>query len=60
MQKNQTRSYEERCATGLFVLHLLRALGGKELLIASAGYALRVRCFCLRGKEFSNVIQFIT
>ena len=28
-------------------------------LLASAGYAFRVRCFRLRGKEFANVIQFI-
>src|ERR1044072_9405154 len=29
------------------------------VLLASAGYPFRVRCFRLRGKAFANVIQFI-
>ena len=31
-----------------------------RLLLASAGHALRFRCFSLSGKEFANVIQFIS
>ena len=31
-----------------------------DRLLVSAGHAVRVRCFGLRGKEFANVIQFIS
>ena len=56
MQKNQARSYEQGCATSLFVLHLLWG----PVLLASAGHAFGVRCFCLSGKEFADVIQFVS
>ena len=29
-------------------------------LLASAGHVFRVRCFTLSGKEFANVIQFVS
>jgi len=71
MQKNQTRGYEQCCATSLFLLHLLWAsvnrrlvdyscLGAEEFLLASADHAFRAHCFSLSGKKFANVIQFIS
>jgi hypothetical protein len=34
--------------------------GRNRLLLASAGNVIRIRLFCLGGKEFADMIQFIS
>jgi hypothetical protein len=56
IQKNQARSNQQRRSASLIVLHAGRADG---FLFARAD-VIRTACFSFRGKEFADVIQFIS
>ncbi len=56
MKKNQTRGNEQRRAASLIVLHARRP----AFLLTSAGNVFRIRGLTFGGKEFTNVIQFIS
>jgi len=57
MKKNQTRGNEQCRAASLIVLH---ATGAEPFLLASAGNFFPMRGLAFGGKEFTNVIQFIS
>ena len=57
MKENQARGNEQCRAASLIVLHATRA---ERFLLASAGKVFQIRCPTFGGKEFTNVIQFIS
>jgi hypothetical protein len=57
MKKNQARGNEQCRAASLIVLHAIRA---ERSLLVGAGNVFRIRRLTFGGKEFTNVIQFIS
>jgi hypothetical protein len=57
MKKNQARGNEQCCAASLIVLHARRP---ERFLLASSGNFFPIRGLSFGGKEFTNVIQFIS